>query len=353
MPEITVLLPTFQADRYLKECVMSILNQDYSDFELLVIDDHSTDQTMGILQAFDDPRIRIVFGEGKGIAAALNKGLLEAAGKYIARIDADDLMTEDRLRIQRAYLESHPQTIVCGGWQKYFGRSKYYHKPSALASQCQSNLLFRCDLCHSTVMLRKAAFLDNGLFYDSYYAAEDYELWTRVLDYGNIENIPQILGYYRDDGHGLTNEKKELLIKQHGQIVANSLYRNLSISISDEQKKYFTGWIHPFHDSRSGINYDDRKASIEDLKRLFSDIIKRNREVGYYDDMSLMKTVAAEWRALRYCEPYYIDEDVIREQDLFVRQNCIEVQMKRFIYFLRKYPGIKNKFIALSGYFHN
>lgn len=107
-------------------------------------------------------------------------------------------------------------------------------------------LLFRCDLCHSTLMLRRTALIAHDLFYDPAFAAEDFELWTRVLNVGDIANLPEVLGYYREDGRSITAAKKEKLIRQNGEIVAASLQRNLGIVLTESQKQYFTGWTNPF-----------------------------------------------------------------------------------------------------------
>ena len=195
MPTVTVLLPTYRSERYLPECVESVLSQSYGDFELLVVDDSPGDQTQSMLNSFGDRRIRVIRGRDRGLADALNLGLLRAEGAYIARIDADDLMAKERLARQVSHMDAHPETAVCGSWQQYFGLRSYCHRPSASAEQCKANLLFRCDLCHSTLMMRKSFFLEHGLFYDGRFAAEDYELWTRVIDRGRIENIPAVLGY--------------------------------------------------------------------------------------------------------------------------------------------------------------
>lgn len=208
MPKVSILLPTHQSGAHLRETLDSIKAQTYQDYELLVVDDASTDQTLEILREYPDLRIQIIQGRNQGLADALNLGIKRAQGQYIARIDADDLMVPERLEKQVHFLDVHQNVIVCGGWQQYFGLSTFLHAPPASAEQCRANLLFRCDLCHSTLMLRTASLIEHNLFYDPAYAAEDFELWTRVLDVGDIANIPEVLGYYREDGKVSQRQRK-------------------------------------------------------------------------------------------------------------------------------------------------
>ena len=115
MPRVTVLLPTYQSERYLSDAVDSVLTQSFSDFELLVVDDGSTDRTLDILRGCADPRIRVVQGRRRGLADALNLGIDDARGEYVARFDADDLMVPNRLARQVEFLDENPGVAVCGG----------------------------------------------------------------------------------------------------------------------------------------------------------------------------------------------------------------------------------------------
>ena len=337
--KVTVLLPTYQSEKYLQETVHSVLCQTFSDFELLVIDDASTDNTLEILDRFQDPRIRVMQGPCKGLAEALNKGMQCAKGKYIARIDSDDIMTPQRLEKQVVYMDTHPSVVVCGGWQQYFGLSTFLHAPPESPQQCRANLLFRCDLCHSTLMLRKAVFLQNRLFYNSNYAAEDFELWTRVLDFGEIANLSEILGYYREDGKSITSQKKELLSQQQSKIVAATLRRNLQMKLSQQQQAYFT----------SGKNalFKKRKEAWTDLQKLLTEIYWTNRKIQYYDEISLLRAMDAEWGVLRYHTPFILSTKKITLQTLFRKRSYFEVIYIKIKSFCKNYRGIRRKYIRL------
>lgn len=345
--KVTVLLPTYQSEKYLQETVESVLHQTFSDFELLVIDDASTDNTLKILHTFQDFRIRIMQGPCKGLAEALNKGMQYANGEYIARIDADDMMTPQRLEKQVIYMDAHPSVAVCGGWQQYFGLSTFLHAPPESYQQCRANLLFRCDLCHSTLMLRKDVFLQNHLFYNSDYAAEDFELWTRVLDFGEITNLSQILGYYREDGESITSQKKEVLNRQQSKIIAATLRRNLQIELSQQQQAYFAEGENFFFKKKGKISQKGRKEAWMDLQELLIRIYYANQKIQYYDEGALLKALDAEWGALRYHIPFILPVRKITLQTLFRKRSYFEVIYIKIKNFCKNYRGIRRKYIRL------
>lgn len=348
MPKITILLPTYQSGKYLSQTLDSIRNQTMKDYEILVVDDKSTDNTLSILREAKDLPIRIIVGNCSGLADALNIGIIHSRGEYIARIDADDLMVPDRLEKQTKFLDVHSNIIVCGGWQQYFGKNFYLHKPPSDPKQCRTNLIFRCDLCHSTLMLRKNVFIKERLFYDGAYAAEDFELWTRVLDYGDVANIPEILGYYRFDNQNITKDKMKLLIEQNGKITAKTLKHNLNIDLNEQQIAYFSGWNNPFFEDLRFSNECIRKKAFEDLKLLFLKIDKANKQIGAYDQEALRKTLQAEWMRLRYGIGFYIMQGEIDENNLFKEFSLYRrffLKIKSIFYC---YPGLKSKIIKLA-----
>jgi glycosyltransferase involved in cell wall biosynthesis len=199
-PKVSVLMPVFNGERYLRDAVASILGQTFQDFELLIINDGSRDGSREIIESLQDSRVVPVDnGENLGLIATLNKGLNLARGDYIARMDCDDLSRPERLEKQVAFLDAHPDVALCGTWIRKFGirRDKvcrYHTDPLLLAC----GLLFDSVLAHPTVMLRKRMFTDNGLFYDvAYKHAEDYELWVRASKRHRLGTVAEVLLDYR------------------------------------------------------------------------------------------------------------------------------------------------------------
>jgi glycosyltransferase involved in cell wall biosynthesis len=201
-PVISVVLPVYNCAEYLGEAVQSILDQTFSNFEFIIIDDGSTDRTSDVLREFTDPRIQIVSEENRGLTEALNRGLELTRGRYIARQDADDISLRDRFIKQITFLDAHPSCALVGTWADIWlerektGRA--HHHPSENA-ELQFELLFNNPFVHSSVMLRKSA-LDQvgGYASDSFPQTSDFELWSRIARQNEVANIPEVLQIYRE-----------------------------------------------------------------------------------------------------------------------------------------------------------
>jgi len=199
-PKVTVLLPVFNGAKYLTQAVDSILGQSFRDFEFLVIDDGSTDDSSRLVEAYGDPRLRFIRNRANlGLVAALNKGLLAARGEYVARMDADDISHPRRLAKQVRFLDAHPRVGVCGSWVRFFpGENGYLWKLPQGPEEIRCWSFHTVGVAHPAVMLRRQLFIEHGLFYDAQYChVEDYELWGRALHYMEFANLPEVLLDYR------------------------------------------------------------------------------------------------------------------------------------------------------------
>lgn len=201
-PLVSVLVPAYNCETYVAEAVSSMLSQTFADFELLVIDDGSTDATRAALESIHDPRLRLVSNpRNLGLIATLNRGLDLATGRYIARMDADDISAPERLEKQVEFLESHPDVDVLGTMVnlideegRIFGSLSNY--PTS-AEDVRTYLLRECCLVHPTVMFRKEVVRAAGGYDASARHAEDYDLWLRLSDRHLIANLPEKLVSYR------------------------------------------------------------------------------------------------------------------------------------------------------------
>lgn len=301
---ISVIMPVFRAKAHIREAIQSIQNQTYQNWELLVILDSPDDGSGEIIQraAEGDPRIRLIKNPVKiGLAESLNLGIRMAKGEYIARMDADDLSHRERFEKQVRFLDSHTQISLCGTWQHHFGpRREWVHKTAVSPEQCRANLLFSCDLCHSTVMFRRMDFVGRGLFYDKRYLAEDFELWSRAVGELDFANLPQVLGEYRWDEQNLTAHKMERLAKEHAAIVEKALQRNLGITVCGEQLRLLEGWGNPFYAQK---NRNTRARMYRELEGLLREIYWKNRQVCFYEEQALLTALNAQWRYAKYREP--------------------------------------------------
>jgi glycosyltransferase involved in cell wall biosynthesis len=194
-PAVTVLMSVHNGAAYLKEAVDSVLGQTFRDFEFLIIDDGSTDATPALLATLADPRLRVVRQANAGLAAALNAGLDRARGRYVARMDADDVCLPRRLARQVAFMEARPDVSVLGAWVETFGeRDGAVWRYPAESERIRCLLLFENVLAHPTVVLRRATLERHGLRYDpAYRYGQDYELWQRASGRLVFANLREVL----------------------------------------------------------------------------------------------------------------------------------------------------------------
>lgn len=214
MPLVSVLLPVYNAQRYLKAAIDSILNQTFSDFELLIIDDGSTDLSAEIIHSIQDPRIRYLKNAtNQKLIRTLNIGLKEAKGAFIARMDSDDISFPQRLERQLQFFKREPATMVNG---TYAIRIDERDRHGALLKRpvgeaLESSIWFPTPLIHPTVMMRREL-IDQGFLYDEdCLHCEDYDFWIRIAKAGHkIENLPGPMIYYRVHSGGVSTQNREL-----------------------------------------------------------------------------------------------------------------------------------------------
>lgn len=197
---ITVVMPVYNGQKYLRPAIESILNQTFGDFELLVIDDGSTDDSREICRSYGDARIRLQENkENLGLVRTLNKGLDLAGGEYIARMDCDDISFPERFARQVAFMEEHPEIGICGTWyEKISDRRPVLMRFPTEHETLRFFMLFDNPFLHSTMFIRRAVLESRRLRFDPDYShAEDYEFWARCAEYTRVANIPEVLLRYR------------------------------------------------------------------------------------------------------------------------------------------------------------
>lgn len=193
-------MPVYNGERYLREAMESILEQAFTDFEFLIINDGSTDNSVAIIQSYINPRIRLVHNDGNlGLAVSLNKGLELAQGEYIARMDADDVSRPERLKRQVSFMDANPRVGVCGSWVKFFPKANnYVWKLPERSEEIRCWQFHTVGVAHPSVMMRRRLFAEHKLLYDPQYRyAQDYELWGRAIRYMDFANIQKVLLDYR------------------------------------------------------------------------------------------------------------------------------------------------------------
>jgi glycosyltransferase involved in cell wall biosynthesis len=211
MPRVSVVMTVYNGQRFLREAVDSILNQTYADFELIVIDDGSTDATPDILDSYDDPRLRVVTQPRMGRVKSLNRGVGMAPGEYIAIMDADDVSMPERLKEQVRWLDAHPGTAVVGTGTVIIdenGRtSRQYPQPMSAVAIRRALLEGRVSPPHPSAMFRKACFEVVGGYREWFKQAMDYDLWLRMVERYDIDCLPELLFHYRQNLEGITHRQ--------------------------------------------------------------------------------------------------------------------------------------------------
>jgi glycosyltransferase involved in cell wall biosynthesis len=200
MPKVSVLMPVYNGSRYLCEAIDSILGQTFADFELLVIDDGSTDDSAAIVHSHTDGRIRLLSNNGnRGLVYSANRGLDMARGEYVARMDCDDISLPDRFARQVCFLDRNPDVGICGTHIEIFGDRQWINRYPVDDAAIRCELLFGTALAHPSVMMRSSLFRESGLRYENRFAnvAEDYDLWVRASQYTRLANLPRVLLRYR------------------------------------------------------------------------------------------------------------------------------------------------------------
>ena len=288
-PLVTVLMPVYNGEKYLKNAIESILYQTFKDFEFLIIDDGSTDNSVEIMGSFNDARIRIERNKiNLGLIKTLNKGLKLSKGKYIARMDCDDISLPKRLSTQINFMEKHPEIGVCGSWVKIIGlEKKFINKYPKKHEEAKAYLLFNTPLAHPSVIMRKEVIEKYKLEYDENYKhAEDYELWSRIINYSKISNIPKVLLHYRMHPESVSKKNSSEQVENSNR-VRLKLLKELSINAAPAELDIHRRFIRP--------DYLNPKDFISQLEIWFRKILSANEKRTIYEQNSLTKVISSRW----------------------------------------------------------
>nr|WP_314546162.1 glycosyltransferase [uncultured Empedobacter sp.] len=284
-PLVSVILPVYNAGQHLYDCVNSIINQTFINFEFIIINDGSTDNSLEILKSFSDPRIIIIDQKNKGLIASLNIGILHSTGKYIARMDADDIAFRDRFERQVNFLENNEDYVVCSSSRITFIDSiaETNKRLEVLPDNFEVikvQTIFNSPFTHPAAMFRTSTLKDNHILFDEDYKyAEDYIFWVHLLKYGKGFNFRKPLIYYRVSPTSQTGiasknieERKKIILKI--QLKALEEF-NIKISGSDQSLLYSLSLTS--HMQKIAISDE----IIAKYLNLMLDLYKKLKKAGY------------------------------------------------------------------------
>lgn len=247
-------MPVYNAEKYLKESVSSILNQTFRYFEFLIMDDGSNDHSPEILKNFaaQDKRISLFHQTNQGIAKSLNILIDKANTDIIARMDADDIAHRERFKIQYEYLLKHPKTVLLGSFGEFFEGEKILGNNIAFEEDFMNRWFLSLfpPFLHGTAMIRKKILLKVGKYRPEKEPVEDYDLWVRIKRFGNIENIPKILTELRVTSESVSakNFRKQLQKRDEiGLINLEDIYRNNEIPLIEKIIKTLKKYKLDYH----------------------------------------------------------------------------------------------------------
>jgi len=289
-PEIllTVVMPVYNGERYLNTAIDSILIQTFTLFEFLIINDGSTDRSEEIIKSYSDPRISYIKNEkNKGLITTLNIGLARSKGKYIARMDSDDVSLPNRLKVQLNYMLSHPQCKLCGTRAIVInedGKPLYKIRRPTLNKEIKVRQLFKNSFIHPSVMLD--AGVARRLKYSfNYEDAEDYYLFSQIVMDHQVANLKRSLIYYRVHPENITSKKQDGMNKSEIKTMHFLLSMLFEKEVSDEEASLHHAFLTRHFEN---INSDRIEAHLLKIKNA-------NEKKQTYDPELLAAELQNEW----------------------------------------------------------
>ena len=309
---VSVVMPVYNGALYLKEAIDSILSQTHTNFELIIINDGSTDNSEEIILSYDDTRIHYIVNEkNSGICVTLNKGLDAARGKYIARMDCDDISDINRLSVQVDFMESHLEIGSCGSDIHLFGDTQGKVQMEQNSDLCAAGLLFNPCFAHPTVMWRKDIMERFNIRYnESYRGLEDFVMWWQFAEVTKLANITLALLMYRKHSSQETQNRSEWVIHQ-SNVFRRYRFSKFGLALSPSEMEVF--------DNYSFGNFTDFSIAQYDL---FVDVMVKLYKSSNYPIITSKKALKIlSAKAIAY----------ILSQSICLRKDRVRLLTKAFV----------------------
>lgn len=282
-------MPVHNGAPHLAEAIQSIIHQTLQDFEFLIINDASTDESVALIKNFADPRIRLISSPNRlKLSGALNLGLDNARGRLIARMDADDISLPHRLELQARFMEQHPEIGLCGTWIRYFGGTSHSVLKRPLShNEIKAFTLIDTPFAHPTVMMRRDMMERHQLRFDGeFFPTEDFELWTRALQYLPSANMPQVLLRYRVHGQSLTGADWSNMDEQAIRVVKSQLH-TLGITPHQDELR--------FHRQLVMGRLDMTAELLDHAEQWLTGLVEANNTNRIFDTAALTSVLGEVW----------------------------------------------------------
>jgi len=238
---VSIITSVYNCQKYIGEMIESVINQTMQEWEMILIDDASTDSTWEEIQKYRDDRIITLRNpQNQGLTKNLNQALSVCRGKYVVRIDGDDIACRDRLEKQVRFMEENPEVVLSGGWMQAFGDAHDTYRSSKDDEVLKVNLLFNAVMYHPTFIIRRDSLLEYNIFYDeSLKYAQDYNLEWRLSKYGKLANITDIVTKYRVHGEQVSTDKWEAQ-RACADATRRNLLEELDVRITEKELSFWS-----------------------------------------------------------------------------------------------------------------
>lgn len=278
-PLVSIVMAAYNEEKHIHEAIESVLSQTYPNFEFIIIDDGSTDSTKSIILSYNDERIRLISNEQNlKLIDSLNKGLSLATGKYIARMDADDICLPERLEKQVAFMEANPDIGISGAQLAMFGTSEGIMKYPLTDQDIRLKLLFTSCFGNNVVIFRKDLMIRHQLFFPKgYLHAEDYKCWTEWILFTKAANIDECLVRYRTHPNSVSVKNRSVQRDTRNRIRTEYVSKLFKLEKDSPITSDFTG------------NISSKRASA------IQSVIKKNEELKLFEPQKLKDQIYQLW----------------------------------------------------------
>ena len=282
-PKISVIMSIYNEEKYIETSLKSLLNQTFEDFEIIIVDDASTDNTRKLVQGLQDKRIRLICNqENQGLTKNLNKALQYAKGKYIARMDGDDIAFPERFEKQYQYMEKHLETMLISCYTKSFGGSDLVFALPDNSEVLKIRMLVRPVYAHPGFMIRRELIEDGYQYNEEYHTAQDYEFASRVAEKYKIGLVPEVLLLYRVHKKQISSKAGNQQFNNADKIRKRQL-EQLGIQMSETEWQDYQNFVK-----------EVKVNSLDDFDRVYEviqNMVRCNEKTKIYDARIMEKTL--------------------------------------------------------------
>jgi glycosyltransferase involved in cell wall biosynthesis len=278
-PLVSVAMTVYNGERYLRKAIQSILTQTLENFEFIIINDGSTDNTAEILKSYQDPRMKVIHQENTGVSISINRGLKLCRGKYIARMDADDISLPERLNLQVDFLERNSDYVMVGTGVVVIDEKDKVLSKFGLSSDdlgIKWVCLFDSPFAQSSVMIRKDAIVRANYYKEGVdYFVEDYDLWSRIVYIEKVANLKDVVHQYRDNPQGISRSNKEAQERQALQISFNNINSLINDPSFDMERAFVLHCLRESTAAEHDFNPEQIMVAIKDANRIQKEFIQK------------------------------------------------------------------------------